>query len=67
MAECRRSRISATDYVATSLREAYELMAIMKPDAVLVLGDTNSCLSVIARKAPSYSDISYGGGQPLQG
>ena len=28
----------------------YELMAEMKPDAVLVLGDTNSCLSAISAK-----------------
>lgn len=29
---------------------SYQLMAQIKPDAVLVLGDTNSCLSVIAAK-----------------
>lgn len=29
---------------------SYELMADVKPDAVLVLGDTNSCLSVIGAK-----------------
>ena len=29
---------------------SYKLMAEMKPDAVLVLGDTNSCLSVIGAK-----------------
>ncbi len=29
---------------------SYRLMAEMKPDAVLVLGDTNSCLSVIGAK-----------------
>lgn len=27
--------------------KSYQLMVQMKPDAVLVLGDTNSCLSVI--------------------
>jgi len=32
--------------IATS----YELMSEIKPDAVLVLGDTNSCLSVISAK-----------------
>ncbi len=30
--------------------KSYKLMAAMKPDAVLVLGDTNSCLSVIGAK-----------------
>ena len=29
---------------------SYKLMAAVKPDAVLVLGDTNSCLSVIGAK-----------------
>ena len=32
------------------IAESYQLMAEMKPDAVLVLGDTNSCLSVIGAK-----------------
>ena len=30
--------------------KSYKLMAAIKPDAVLVLGDTNSCLSVIGAK-----------------
>lgn len=30
--------------------QSYKLMAAIKPDAVLVLGDTNSCLSVIGAK-----------------
>ena len=32
------------------IAKSYHLMAEMKPDAVLVLGDTNSCLSVIGAK-----------------
>ena len=32
------------------IAESYKLMAAVKPDAVLVLGDTNSCLSVIGAK-----------------
>ncbi|MEG0270406.1 MAG: UDP-N-acetylglucosamine 2-epimerase (non-hydrolyzing) [Clostridia bacterium] len=32
------------------LAKSYDLMADLKPDAVLVLGDTNSCLSVIGAK-----------------
>lgn len=32
------------------IAKSYQLMAEMKPDAVLVLGDTNSCLSVISAK-----------------
>lgn len=32
------------------IAKSYELMAEVKPDAILVLGDTNSCLSVISAK-----------------
>lgn len=32
------------------ISESYKLMVEIKPDAVLVLGDTNSCLSVIGAK-----------------
>lgn len=32
------------------IAKSYELMSEIKPDAVLVLGDTNSCLSVIGAK-----------------
>ena len=32
------------------IASSYKLMAALKPDAVLVLGDTNSCLSVIGAK-----------------
>lgn len=32
------------------ISKSYELMSEIKPDAIIVLGDTNSCLSVIAAK-----------------
>ena len=32
------------------IAKSYEIMNTVKPDAVIVLGDTNSCLSVIAAK-----------------
>lgn len=32
------------------ISKSYELLAEVKPDAIIVLGDTNSCLSVIAAK-----------------
>lgn len=32
------------------INASYKLMAAIKPNAVLVLGDTNSCLSVIGAK-----------------
>lgn len=36
--------------VGNIIAKSYQLMAEIKPDAVLVLGDTNSCLSVIGAK-----------------
>ena len=39
------------------IAKSYQLMAAIKPDAVLVLGDTNSCLSVIGAKRLSVSEM----------
>ena len=36
--------------IGSIIAKSYHLMANVRPDAVLVLGDTNSCLSVIAAK-----------------
>ena len=36
--------------IGNIIDKSYKLMAEIKPDAVLVLGDTNSCLSVIGAK-----------------
>lgn len=36
--------------IGNIIDKSYKLMAKVKPDAVLVLGDTNSCLSVIGAK-----------------
>jgi UDP-N-acetylglucosamine 2-epimerase (non-hydrolysing) len=36
--------------MGNAIAKAYELMAKIRPEALLVLGDTNSCLSVIAAK-----------------
>lgn len=38
------------DTMGNIIATSYNLMAEIKPDAVLVLGDTNSCLSVIGAK-----------------
>lgn len=38
------------DTMGNIIAKSYNLMAEIKPDAVLVLGDTNSCLSVIGAK-----------------
>ena len=39
------------------IAKSYQLMVATKPDAVLVLGDTNSCLSVIGAKRLSVSGL----------
>ena len=36
--------------IGNTIAKSYQLMVKLKPDAVLVLGDTNSCLSVIGAK-----------------
>ncbi|MEG1585208.1 MAG: UDP-N-acetylglucosamine 2-epimerase, partial [Anaerovorax sp.] len=36
--------------IGNIIAKSYQLMAELQPDAVLVLGDTNSCLSVIGAK-----------------
>ena len=38
------------DTIGNIIATSYNLMAEIKPEAVLVLGDTNSCLSVIGAK-----------------
>lgn len=36
--------------IGNIINASYKLMSIIKPDALLILGDTNSCLSAIAAK-----------------
>lgn len=36
--------------IGNIIAESYRLMTVIRPDAVLVIGDTNSCLSVIGAK-----------------
>ena len=42
--------VNATNTIAKSIELVDEVLATEKPDAVLILGDTNSCLSIIAAK-----------------
>ena len=42
------------------ISESYKLMAAIQPDAVLVLGDTNSCLSVIGAKRLHIPHLPHG-------
>jgi len=46
--DCAGSDLGET--MGNILTKSYQLMAQLQPDAVLVLGDTNSCLSVIGAK-----------------
>ena len=42
--------VNATNTISKSIELVDEVLATEKPDAVLILGDTNSCLSIIAAK-----------------
>ena len=42
------------------IAKSYQLMVATKPDAVLVLGDTNSCLSVIGAKRLHIATLTFG-------
>lgn len=50
----------ATETIGNILIKIDPIMDEIKPDALLILGDTNSCLCAIAAKK-AYSNISYGG------
>lgn len=41
---------NAAETIANVIRKSDELMEEVKPDAVLLYGDTNSCISVISAK-----------------
>lgn len=51
--------------IGNIIAKSYQLMVEVKPDAVLVLGDTNSCLSVIGAKRLHIPIFSYGGWKSL--
>ncbi|MGV8134591.1 MAG: UDP-N-acetylglucosamine 2-epimerase [Mangrovibacterium sp.] len=46
--------------VGDIIRKSGELLRQEKPDALLVLGDTNSCLSAYMAKRTAYSNLPYG-------
>ena len=49
------------------IARSYELMTEIKPDALLVLGDTNSCLSAISAKRLHIPIFPYGSRKQMQG
>ena len=52
--------------VGNIINRSYKLMAQIKPDALLILGDTNSCPVSYCRKTSAYSNFPYGSRQSLQ-
>ena len=50
---------------ATSSSRSTRCWHSEQPEAMLVLGDTNSCLAVHSGQAPQDSDLPHGSGQPL--
>ena len=53
--------INPSLYVGEVIQKVDEILEELKPDAILVLGDTNSTLSANPAKKKTYSNISYGG------
>lgn len=51
--------------IGNIIAKSYEILEQEKPDALLVLGDTNSCLSVISAKKVKNSNFSYGSRKSL--
>ena len=47
---CAAGSASAAETIGKLITEVDRVLAVVQPDALLVLGDTNSCLSVIAAK-----------------
>lgn len=47
---CAQNSVSATNTIGNLLTSVDRVLVEVKPDALLVLGDTNSCLSVIPAK-----------------
>jgi UDP-N-acetylglucosamine 2-epimerase len=49
------------------ISKSYDLISEVKPDAILILGDTNSALSAISAKRLEDPDLPHGSGQSLLG
>ena len=49
------------------ISRSYEVLQEERPDALLILGDTNSALIRYLRKTAEDPHLPYGGGQPLLG
>lgn len=56
---------NAAETIANVILKSDELMERIRPDALLLYGDTNSCISVISAQTKENSDLPHGGRQPL--
>ena len=56
---------TAAETVGLVIAKVDELLASLRPDALLVLGDTNSCARALSREAPEDPHLPHGGRQPL--
>lgn len=50
---------NAAETIANVIRKSDELMEEVKPDAVLLYGDTNSCISVISAKRKKFRSSTW--------
>ena len=56
---------STAETIGNIISESDKILEKENPDAVLLYGDTNSCLSVISAKTTTNSNISYGSRESL--
>ena len=56
---------TAAETIGNVIARSDKVMASENPDALLLLGDTNSCLAAISAKASKNPHISYGSWQSL--
>ena len=55
--------LTATKTIGRVLIEADKILEKLNPEAVMVLGDTNSCMSLLAAKKEENSNISFRSGE----
>ena len=56
---------TAAETIGNVIARADQVIEAERPDALLLLGDTNSCISALAAKRRARSRVSHGGGEPL--
>ena len=56
---------NAAETIGLVIAKSDDVLAEVQPDAVLILGDTNSCLAALAAKRLKIPGLPYGSGKPV--